>query len=258
MTRLLACVSVIVSVLFLSVPARSADLIVMTGPYPPYSLAKGLHVAGVSVDAIVSILEMTGTPFDRKSIRLMQWKKAEAATLAMPNCIMLNVPRTPDIEGKFQWVGPLDFPEMALIGKAGRDFGIRKAADASKYTVGAVRGQDAASEILAQGLNPGALRTDSLYIQTLKGLQDGKVDLVAFPLENATYLMRTLGMNQEDYQVAYVYKKIPLYIALSKGMDPALIRRLNEALAMYKTPMSDGNSVFDKSMARYLPYGTVK
>jgi len=258
MTRFIASLSLLFCLLLFAVPALSADLIVMTGPYPPYSLAKGLHVTGVSVEAVASIMEMTGTPFDRKNIRLMQWKKAEAATLVQPNCIMLNVPRTPDVEGKFQWVGPLDFPEMALIGKAGRDFGIHSAADASRYTVGAVRGQDACKELLAQGLKPGALRMDSLYIQTLRGLQDGKVDLVAFPLENVTYLMRTLGMDQEDYQVAYVYKKVPLYMALSKGVDPALIRRLNEALAMYKTPMSDGNSVFDKSMARYLPYGTVK
>ncbi|WP_419784838.1 substrate-binding periplasmic protein [Pseudodesulfovibrio sp.] len=230
----------------------------MTGPYPPYTLAQGLHVTGVSVDTMAAIMQMTDTPFNKKSIRLVQWKKAVATTMAMPNCAMLNVPRTPDVEQKFQWVGPLDFPEFGLIGKAGRDFGIHSIADASQYTIGAVRGQDAAKELLAQGLKPSALKTDTLYVQPLRGLQSGTLDLVAFPLENVTYLMRKMGLEKSDYQVAFVYKKIPLYIALSKGVDPMFVKKLNDALAMYKSPMADGYSVFDKTMARYLPYGTVE
>ena len=240
------------------VPARAQTLIVMCDPYPPYALAKGLHVTGVSVEAMAAIMEMTGNSFDRKSVRLVNRTKGMDAALALPNCILLNVPRTAEVEGKYQWIGPLDFPELALIGKAGRDFGIKSLADASAYSIAAVRGGVPARELLAQGLDPSCLKLDSLYIQPLRALQSGQVDLVAFPLENVTYLMRNLGLEQNDYDVAYVYKRVPLYIAVSRGVDPALIKRLNEALAAYKSPMADGNSVFDKSMARYLPYGTVE
>jgi len=258
MLRLLTFAAGLLLAVCIVVPARGEALIVMCDPYPPYALAKGLHVAGVSVDAVTAIMQMTGIPFDRKAVRLVQQKQGMAAAMALPNCVLLNVPRTPDVEGKYQWVGPLDFPEMALIGKAGRDFGIQSVPDASKYTIGALRGQEPARELLAQGVNPASLKLDSLHVQPLRALQNGQVDLVAFSLENVTYLMRTLGMEKQDYQVAYVYKRVPLYMAVSRGVNPALVDQLNKALATYKSPMSDGNSVFDKSMARYLPYGTVE
>ena len=244
--------------ILISAPAIADDLTVMARPNPPYVLAKGLRVTGASVDAFEAIMKMNGMAFDRKSVKLMQWKRAYATTLAVPSCVMLNVPRTPDLEEKFQWVGPIDFPRLVLVGKADRAFNIESVADASKYTIGAIRNKQPVKELLAQGVNPASLKLSALFVQPLRALQNGQVDLIAFSDENVTYLMRKLGMEKENYKVVYVYKKLPLYFALSKGTAPALIQRLNEALATYKSPMADGNSVFDKAMARYLPYGPVK
>jgi polar amino acid transport system substrate-binding protein len=239
-------------------PAAAEELTVMAGPNPPYVLAKGLGVTGASVEAFEAIMKMNGLAFDRRAVKLMQWKRAYATTLAMPHCVMLDVHRTPDLEAKFQWVGPIDFPRLVLVGKADRDFGIRSVADASKYAIGAIRGKKAANELLAQGLDPAALKLSSTFVQPLRALQNGQLDLVAFSDENLAFLMRKLGLEKNHYAVAYVYKKVPLYFALSKGTDAEFIRCLNEALATYKSPMADGNSVFDKSMARYLPYGPVE
>ena len=251
-------ICLVLSQILVPVSASAGEMVVMAGPNPPYVMTKGLGVTGASVDAFEAIMKMNGIPFDRKAVKLMQWKRAYSTTLAMPHCIMLNVPRTPDLEQKFQWVGPLDFPRLVLVGKADRDFDVKSAADASKYAIGAVRDNQPSKELLAQGVNPASLKLSSTFVQPLRALQDGQVDLVAFSDENLTFLMRKLGMEKDEYKVVFAYKKLPLYFALSKGTDPALIRQLNEALATYKSPMADGNSVYDKAMARYLPYGPVK
>ena len=256
-SRLILSSLVLLSIM-VSVPAFADDLTVMAGPNPPYVLAKGLRVTGASVDTFEAIMKMNGMAFDRKAVKLMQWKRAYAATLAMPGCVMLNVPRTPDLEEKFQWVGPIDFPRLVLVGKADRDFEVKSVADASRYSIGALRDKEPAKELLAQGVDPASLKLSTAFIEPLRALQGGQVDLVAFSDENVTFLMRKLGMEKDDYKVVYVYKKQPLYFAMSKGTDPAFIQSLNEALSTYKSPMADGNSVFDKTMARYLPYGPVK
>lgn len=239
-------------------PALAEGIIVMGGPNPPYVMTRGLRVTGASVDAIEAVMKMSGVNFDRKSVKLMQWKRAYSTTIALPNCVMLNVPRTPDLENKFKWVGPLDFPRLVLVGKADRDFKINSVTDASQYSIGALRGKQPVKELLTLGVPASCLKLSSTFVQPLRALESGQVDLVAFSNENLTFLMRKLGMEKNDYKVVHVYKKLPLYFALSKGMDERLVQQLNEALSMYKSPMSDGYSVFDKTMARYLPYGPVK
>ena len=248
----------VLSPILVPVSASADEVVVMAGPNPPYVMTKGLGVTGASVDAFEAIMKMNGVPFDRKAVKLVQWKRAYATTLAMPSCVMLNVPRTPDLEEKFQWVGPLDFPRLVLVGKADRDFDVKSVADASKYSIGALRDNQPSKELLALGVNPASLKLSSTFVQPLRALQDGQVDLVAFSDENLTFLMRKLGMEKSEYKVVFAYKKLPLYFALSKGMPPTFVQQLNEALAIYKSPMADGLSVFDKSMARYLPYGPVK
>ena len=161
----------VLSPILVPVSASADEMMVMAGPNPPYVMTKGLGVTGASVDAFEAIMKMNGIPFNRKAVKLVQWKRAYATTLAVPSCVMLNVPRTPDLEEKFQWVGPLDFPRLVLVGKADRDFDVKSVADASKYSIGALRDNQPSKELLALGVNPASLKLSSTFVQPLRALQ---------------------------------------------------------------------------------------
>lgn len=244
--------------LALATPAAASGYTVMTGPTAPFSITKGLHVNGISVDTIEVMMDMTDTPFSRKDVKLMPWKKAYGRTKALPNHIMLNVPRTPEVENDFKWVGPVYFPKYVLIGKKDREFDISSVADASKYKIGTVRGSEMTKELLKQGIDPSALKEASAQVQPLLQLKSGQVDLLASTDMAATHLMQKMGVNIKDYKVVYAYKKIALYFAFSKKTDNATIKLMNNALASYKTPMSEWSSVFDKNVRKYLPKGVVE
>lgn len=241
-----------------SIQATAAEYAVMTGPTAPFSITKGLHVNGISVDTIEMIMKMTETPFDRKKIKLMPWKKAYGRTKALPKQIMLNVPRTQNLEFQFKWVGPVYFPKYVLIGKKDKEFNIFSIADASNYKIGTIRDDDTDKELLKQGINPAALIQSTSYVQPLLQLKKGEIDLMAHSDMATTFLMKKMGMNPKDYKVVYVYKKIALYMAFSKSTDEASIKMMNNALAAYKKPMANGDTAFDRNVRKYLPYGVIE
>lgn len=237
--------------------SRADDFVVVTGLRPPFSFNKGLYMDGIAVDTFENVMKMTGREFDRKNVKLVRWRVALGQTAFKKNRALLVVERTPELEKLFKWVGPIDFPNYALIGKKGQPFEIASIQDVSRYTIGAVRDSDTAKALLTEGVAPASLRLSTSYVQPFLQLKNGEVDLVAFSDMAAAFRMRKMGMDQADYDVYHVFRKPPLYFAFSKDTDDATIKLFNDALAMYKKPMSEWRSVYDKNVGKYLPKGPV-
>lgn len=258
MRKLLLGFVIAVSLLFFATLAQADEYVVMAGVYPPFCFNKGLSVGGVSVDTIESIMKMTNTPFNRKSIKLMPLKKAYSDAETKSKRVILNVPRTPELEDKYKWVGPIYFPKYVLIGKKGKEYVIATTEDAEKYKVGSVRGSAPYASLLNDGVDPKKVKAHTTYVQPLLELKGKKVDLIANSNLETAYLMRKMRMDPSKYKVAYVYKKVPLYFAFSKDTDDAKIKLYNNALASIKTPMANGDTVFKKNLRKYVPTGEIK
>lgn len=245
-------------ILILATSAVADEYTVMAGVYPPFCFNKGLQVGGVSVDAIEMIMKMTDTPFNRKNIKLMPLKKAYADAQTMSKRVILNVPRTPEVEDKFKWVGPIYFPRYVVIGKKGNEFTIATTEDVADYRVGIVRGSAAGKTLMKEGVSPKKLKASTTYVQPLLQLKNKQLDLIAHSDMETTYLMQKMRMNKDKYKVVYAYKKVPLYFAFSKDTDDARIKLFNNALASYKVSMSHGDSAFAKNVRKYLPKGVIQ
>ncbi|QJB57171.1 ABC transporter substrate-binding protein [Pseudodesulfovibrio sp. zrk46] len=248
----------VVLVLLVSSVASADEYVVMSGVYPPFTFNKGLRVGGVSVDTIESIMKMTSTPFHRKNIKLMPLKKAYADAETLPKRVILNVPRTPEVEEKFKWVGPVYFPKYVLIGKKGNEYTIATTEDVEKYQVGSIRGSDPLDTLIEEGVDPKKVKMHTSYVQPLLELKGKKTDLIAYSNLETAYLMRQMRIDPRKYKVAFVYKKVPLYFAFSKDTDDAKIKLYNDALASIKVPMAHGDTVFQKNLRKYVPYGEIK
>lgn len=240
-----------------AVDASAKKMVMLTGPYAPFSVNKGLRVDGIAIDTFEVIMKMTGMPFEKKKVKYIEWDTAVKVGKAMPNCVLLGIPRTPEVEEKFKWVGPIDFPHYVLIGKAGKQYELGSVAEASQYSIGTVRGSDASDYFVEKGLPKSSFVESTSYVQPLLQLKKGEVDLVAFNDMEVAFLMRRMSIDVREFDLAWKSKGIPLYFAFGKATDDATIKLLNNALATYKKPSSQWDSAYDKNTRKYLPRGVV-
>lgn len=245
--------------LLLLIPATAwaTEFKVLAGPLPPFSVNKGMRTNGIGVDTFAVIAKMTGMPFDRTKVRFLDWSRAYAETMAFPNRVLLNVPRTPAVEDKFKWVGPIDFIQYVLVSKDKKDIQATSLSDFAEYKVGVVRGSGPCAILQKENFASTSLMQSSSYIQPLMQLRGNQVDLIAVSDMGVTWNMRKMRIDQEDYKVVHAFKRIPLYFAFNKKTDDATIQLLNNALESYKRPNPAGISAYEKRVVRYLPYGVV-
>lgn len=256
MMRLSICLAVLLCCLG-ALPANARTLY-LAGPYAPFCVNKGLHTNGIAIDTFTTVMKMVDETFDTSQVKFVEWDMAYKVAEAKPDCVLLGIPRTPEVENDFQWVGPIDFPREVLIGKAGKNYNIETIADASKYKVAAVRGSSTVTYLLDHGLDRKAFKISTTYVQPLLQLKTGQVDLIGFRDMEAAYLMRRMHLHVKDYQLVYRSKGIPLYFAFSKDTPPEKVKLYNNALASYKQVAPGGDSAYKKMVRKYLPKGVVK
>ncbi len=238
--------------------AFANDFAVLAGPMPPYTVCKGLRVEGVAVSVLSEIMKMTDTPFDPKRIKLLPWAQAIQIAETKSRKILLNVPRTPDIEKKFKWVGPMDTQRFVLVGKKGTAFAIASSTDSKNYKTATIRNSDPEKKLLSKGIDAEGLHQNTTHVQALRGLDARSVDLLAHSDMATAFLMTGLGIDTKEYTVVYTYFEESLYYAFSKDTDDALITKLNLTLSKLKIRSAGQASRFDEIVAEYLPNGRLK
>jgi len=247
--------SIVLTTLFVQ-PAFSGNYVALTAPMPPFSINKGLRVKGIAVDTLVMIMALSGSPIEAKDVKLMLWAHALQIGAAGPQKIVLNLPRTPNIDDKFKWVGPLAVIKYVVIGRKGSKK-VSSLADLNKSKVGTLRDSLPEKALIDSGIPKSSLASSVSHVIPLKKLNAKMVDYFAHGNASTAYLMKLMGMKRNKFEVIYTYSEVPLYFAFSKDTSDAFIQTLNNNLIKLKKPGTDGKSRFDKIVAKYLPPGMV-
>jgi polar amino acid transport system substrate-binding protein len=245
-------------VLIFSSAAFAAEFIAMTGPLPPYSINKGLHLKGISVDTLVMIMSLSGFPMETDDVKLMLWSHAFKKTQAGPKRIMLNVPKSVRYEKTFKWVGPIHVSKYVLIGRKGKKVSLSSPTSLDAFKIATIRRSAPEKVLLKEGVSKSAIVSSSMHVSALRQLNNKQVDFFAYGNYSAAYLMKGMGMNLQNFKVYYTIKEVPLYYAFSRDTSDELIHRLNENLKTMKIPGPDGRSRFDKIVGKYLPDGAIR
>lgn len=228
----------------------------MTAPHPPYSINKGLHVHGIAVDTLAVIMTLSGQPMTTDDVKLMLWNHAMKLTIKGPHRVMLNVPRTTELDPMFKWVGPFHVSKYVVIGrKNGKT--LSSIQDLNNYKIGAVRDSLPEKALIASGVDKGAISSSVTHVIPLKKLNARMLDFFVHSDTSATYLMTSLNMKTDTFSVHHTYLEVPIYFAFSKDTDDGFIKKLNDNLEKMKQPGKDGKSRFDKIVAKYLPNGVL-
>lgn len=232
------------------------NFIAMTSPLPPYSINKGLHVKGISVDILAVIMTLSGVPMQSDDVKLMLWTHALKITTAGPHKIMLNVPQTATLKPMFKWVGPIDTNKFVVIGRKGGKT-INSLADLKGHRVATIRDSLPEKALFESGIKKPTVSSAVTHIIPLKKLDRKMIDFFAYGDVSTTYLMKSMGMKLNKFKVIHTYGEVPLYYAFSKDTPDSFINTLNEKLQKLKKPGKDGKSRYDKIVAKYLPHGVI-
>ena len=251
--RITALIAALLLLLTLTTPVVADDFVALTGPYPPFSINKGIRVKGISVDTLVEMMKLTGTPFNAKNVKLMPWSRALQEAAFMPRRIILNVPRTSDVQDDFKWVGPIDTIRFALIGHKSDQLDIGSLRDAGKHKLASIRNSGPEKVALSEGVSENDLNRHLTHVRALRELSNREVDMFIHSDAATAYFMPGLGMNPEEFAVVHVFEETPLYFAFSKDVDDALIERLQAALDQLKQ-----SGDYDKIVAKHLPRGRLR
>lgn len=251
-----AIIALVVAVV-LSTPARAADYIAMTSPLPPYSINKGLHVHGISVDVLAMMMTLAGSPMTTDDVKLMLWSHAFQLTEKGPKRVMLNMPRTPQIEPRFKWVGPIHINKFVVVGRKGAPE-VSDLKDLHSKKTATIRDSLPEKTLLEAGVPKKSLKSSLTHVIPLKKLKSKMVDYFVHSDVSATYMLDKMSMKHSDYTVRHTFLEVPLYFAFSKDTSDKFIKKLNDTLAQLKKPGKDGRSRYDRIVAKYLPKGTIK
>lgn len=203
---------------------------VMANSTPPLSIIRDNMIEGFSIDLLAAMYTRTGRDLYKCDIRPVPWPRGLHELEHYPERIMFSVAKTPERSPKFKWVGPLYKVNMALIGKKDRQFDIKDMEDLKNYRVTTLRASVPERILMANGFETVDLERSSKPLNSIKMLDQDRVDLMAHVFAPFAYDVRKLGLNPSDYEEAFILHQIELFYAFSADTPDSLINELQQAL----------------------------
>jgi polar amino acid transport system substrate-binding protein len=159
--------------LFLAGAVQAQPLKLLTEEYPPFSYREAGIYKGASIDQVNILMKNAGLEY---SIEMLPWARAlMLAETQEATCVFITV-HNEERDKRFKWVEPLLVDHSVLIRKTGSGVNPATLAEATKFVVGAQRGDFAVDVLKADNFTRIDLATDLNL--TLKKLLNGRIDLM--------------------------------------------------------------------------------
>jgi polar amino acid transport system substrate-binding protein len=214
--------SLIASILALLATTALADpLKLVTEDYPPYAYRDGALLKGSSVDLVNLIMTNAGL---EHTVEIMPWARALALAEKQPNHCVFTTTHNAERDPHFKWVEPLLSGRTLLIRKAGAPVNPQSLDEATKFLVGATRGDFTADLLNAKQFKRVDLAAD--FNLTLNKLMLGRVDLMPIAED---YYVKLRREGTEIERVLILSEQI-YSLACNKAVPDEEITRMQKAL----------------------------
>jgi len=205
---------------------------ILTEEYPPFNHQTPAGVGGTSTEIVLQVLRDLDMDIQRSDIELVPWAQAYKQTLEQKNTMIYSIVRVPQREDLFKWICPIGCLQVGLLARVDQNVQIDSPADLKRYQIGVVR-EDIAHQLLRDIIPEKDLDIASSSEVNLHKLKQGRIDLFAYDVNVATYLLNRVGLDPADYQTAYVLKEAPLCVAFNKETDDGLVDAFRGQLSKF-------------------------
>jgi polar amino acid transport system substrate-binding protein len=203
--------------------AAPAHLRVYTEASLPTSMKEGDRVIGSGTEKVREIMARTGTSY---TIELLPWRRAYTFTQQYDDACLFSTTRTPDREHLFQWVGPTDYADWVLLGRADRDYKLETLEDARKLRIGTYNGDAREEYLRARGFQVDSAPHDMV---NPRKLMLNRIDLWAASFKRGSAVIVRNGWQSKIVPVLS-FNRVEVYLACNRAVPAALIDKMNAAM----------------------------
>lgn len=222
--RILACGAALLLCLPCGAKAQAVNWV--AGDLPPFAWHEGDQAEGYAVDLLRALSERMKRPM---SLQFYPWARAVHMTQNGQGLGVFPLARTPDREGRFQWLIPLQRVDYRL-------FSLSRQAAASpapgldalrRAPVGVLRGSPIRAHLQEQRFERIVEGKD--YQELLRLLRLGVISAIyaGAPMLNAA--IDKAGLTREQFEVGQSFGNAELYMACSLNVSEAELRLWRQA-----------------------------
>ncbi|MBI2381254.1 MAG: transporter substrate-binding domain-containing protein [Gammaproteobacteria bacterium] len=214
--------------------APAVELRALTESLPPFNYQEEGRITGYATELLREMLAEAG---HSARFELMPWPRAYQQALSLPDVVLYSTVRNAEREKLFQWIGPIAERRMYVYKLRERqDIQVKTLADIVPYRIGLVRGM-ASSQLLLNAMENQKLRADFTHLQELnfRKLIAGRLDLVVAMDYGMSSMAKAQRIDPAAIEPVLLLDQLhPLYFALSRDTDPAVVRKLSAAFERLK------------------------
>ena len=201
-----------------------------TEEYPPFNFQGEKQLEGITIDLLELIFKEDGLQLNRNDIQLLPWVRGYKYLQTNKKTVLFATTRTEERENQFKWVGPIIPVRIAIISKKGSNISIDKADDLKNYKTAVVRNDVGHQMLLTNGISEKSMIIVSGSSQAAKLIESGRADFFAYDANVAKWVMKSNGINPNNYEEIFLLKDSYLYYAISKDTDDSLVNEFQNAL----------------------------
>lgn len=238
----------------LSGTTMSANLTYYTEQLPPYNYMEDGTPKGISVDLLEAITEKMGKKVSPEEVHVVPWTEGYQAALTQNNTVLFLMARTPEREQVFKWGGPIYSDRYVLFAKRDQGISIENPEDLKDYRIGVLADDIATQQLLNLGVNQSHILVGSNVSANIKRLENGEIDLWAFPEDAGRYFTEQATGNYYSYEVVYQLETQDLYYAFSRDVPDSVVQSFQQSLDEIKQEKDiTGISTYDRILGQYIP-----
>lgn len=230
-------------ILILASPAHARDLTIYCEYPPPKAVIPGSK-GGLIYDQVWELMQRTDIT---EPIKTVTWKRGYIEATSRPGIGLFPTTRTSEREDLFHWIGPILQVTWVLYAHADSGVVINSLEDAKKVgSIGTYANDGKEQWLKNNGFTNLVSVMDNLT--NMKKLYDGRVDLMAGSPTVTDRWPALLGLDPSKLKVAFTFKTVDLYLAVSLGTDSETVDVLRSAFSA----MSEDGTL-DALYAKWVP-----
>lgn len=225
------------TLLLLSYPhavASAAPLTILTEEFPPYNYTEDGRVRGISTDILRLMLAEAGMDVPAQSFQVLPWSRAYQDVLSRPDTLLFSVTRTKERESLFKWIGPIAPNRNVLLARKDRHLVIGDFSQTLNLRVGAIRDDAGEQLLVAWGYPLKWIDLTSDARSNMLKLENGRIDLFAYPETVFKWLVAQNRKNVDDYETVFVLHEGYVYFAVNRNTPDETVQKLQKALDALK------------------------
>jgi polar amino acid transport system substrate-binding protein len=234
----------ILLILRLPLIVGAQELTIISENNPPFNFVKQGEFTGSSGEIVREMLRRMNR---NDKIQVLTWARGYNLALTLPNVILFSTARTRQRENLFHWVGPLYRVRFGFYARKEAGLRLNSLEDAKKVGAIATYKNDVREQLLkSQGFTN--LDSSKSPASNLKKLMAGRVDMWLYSNLGVKRVARQIGVDPDELELVLPFKDYFVYIAISRGTDPAVVNNWRDVLNELKQ-----ESTFEKITKKWLP-----